>query len=42
MMQLSNMSKSFGKQTILQDVSIDISTNQITGLIGPSVQGKRH
>ncbi|GIO21054.1 glycosyl transferase family 2 [Oceanobacillus oncorhynchi subsp. incaldanensis] len=40
MMQLSNMSKSFGKQTILQDVSIDISANQITGLIGPSGTGK--
>jgi len=40
MMQLSNMSKSFGKQTILQDVSLDISTNQITGLIGPSGTGK--
>ncbi|WP_198136798.1 ABC transporter ATP-binding protein [Oceanobacillus jeddahense] len=40
MMQLSNMSKSFGKQTILQNVSLDISTNQITGLIGPSGTGK--
>lgn len=34
MIKLSNMSKSFGKQTILQNVSVDIGVNQITGLIG--------
>jgi|SRR5690625_4986000 len=40
MIKLSNMSKSFGRQTILQDVSVDIGANQITGLIGPSGTGK--
>ncbi|MDX8045401.1 ABC transporter ATP-binding protein [Gracilibacillus sp. S3-1-1] len=40
MIKLSNISKSFGKQTILQDVSVDIHANKITGLIGPSGTGK--
>lgn len=40
MIKISNMSKSFGKQKILEDISLDIQPNQITGLIGPSGTGK--
>lgn len=40
MIKITNISKSFGKQKILQDVSVDIPANQITGLIGPSGTGK--
>lgn len=40
MIKISNMSKSFGKQTIIRDISVDIGANQITGLIGPSGTGK--
>ncbi|QQK79474.1 ABC transporter ATP-binding protein [Salicibibacter cibi] len=40
MMKITDISKSFGKQTILQDISVEIPSNQITGLIGPSGTGK--
>lgn len=40
MINISRMSKRFGKQTVLRDVSLEIRANQITGLIGPSGTGK--
>ncbi|QQK76967.1 ABC transporter ATP-binding protein [Salicibibacter cibarius] len=40
MLKITDLSKRFGKQTILQNISVDIPNNQITGLIGPSGTGK--
>lgn len=40
MIQIKNMTKSFGKHTILQDISVEMPANRITGLIGPSGTGK--
>ncbi|GAB2535340.1 ABC transporter ATP-binding protein [Gracilibacillus alcaliphilus] len=40
MIHLKNISKRFGKQTVLHDISVEIAPNQITGLLGPSGSGK--
>jgi ABC-2 type transport system ATP-binding protein len=38
--QINNVSKSFGKKTILSNVNLNIGKRQIYGLIGPSGAGK--
>lgn len=40
MIKITNLSKRYGKEDILQNLSIDIPENKITGLIGPSGTGK--
>jgi phospholipid/cholesterol/gamma-HCH transport system ATP-binding protein len=40
MIQLSNIHKSFGSQTVLNDMSLTIPDGQITAIIGPSGEGK--
>lgn len=40
MIQVKNVSKSFGKKVILNNVSLNIEKGQIYGLIGPSGAGK--
>lgn len=37
--QLDNVSKHFGKKTVLTDINITIDKGQIYGLIGPSGAG---
>jgi len=39
-LQLSNVSKSYGKHQILSDIELSAETGQIVGLIGPSGSGK--
>lgn len=39
-MSLVHLVKKFGKQTVLQDVNLTVTTGQIVGLIGPSGSGK--
>jgi phosphate transport system ATP-binding protein len=39
-MRIENLNVSFGKNHVLQDVSIDIKCNSITAIIGPSGCGK--
>ncbi|MCP2035400.1 ABC-2 type transport system ATP-binding protein [Planomicrobium sp. HSC-17F08] len=38
--ELENVSKSFGKKTVLQEIDLSIAEGQIYGLIGPSGSGK--
>lgn len=38
--QLDNVSKHFGKKTVLTDINITIDKGQIYGFIGPSGAGK--
>lgn len=38
--ELKNVSKSFGKKTVLQEINLSIGEGQIYGLIGPSGSGK--
>lgn len=38
--ELKNVSKSFGKKTVLQEINLSIAEGQIYGLIGPSGAGK--
>ncbi|MBM7617539.1 ABC-2 type transport system ATP-binding protein [Weissella uvarum] len=38
--QLNGVSKSFGKKTILNNISFTVTTGEIVGLIGPSGAGK--
>lgn len=40
MIEASNISKKYGKKEILNNISINIKTNQITGLLGPNGAGK--
>ncbi len=40
MISVRNVSKSFGKQVVLDDVSIDILDGQTTAIVGPSGVGK--
>ncbi len=40
MLELSEVSKSYNGQTILDRVSMKIATNEVTGLLGPSGSGK--
>lgn len=39
-LQITNLSKQFGKLSAVQDLSIDIEKGKITGLIGPNGAGK--
>lgn len=38
--QISNLKKSYGKHTVLEDVSFALGKNQIIGLLGPNGCGK--
>lgn len=38
--ELKNAEKSFGKQVVLEDITIELEKGQIMGLIGPSGSGK--
>lgn len=38
--KLEHINKSFGKQQVLRDVSLDISSGQVVGLLGPNGAGK--
>ena len=40
MIQISHISKSFGAQRVLDDVSLDIPAGQVVGLLGPNGAGK--
>ena len=40
MIQIEHISKSFGKQQVLQDVSLSIPEGQVLGLLGPNGAGK--
>jgi iron(III) transport system ATP-binding protein len=40
MLKLEGLSKRFGSESVLTDVSLEISAGQIVGLIGPSGSGK--
>ncbi|WP_130860521.1 ABC transporter ATP-binding protein [Gracilibacillus phocaeensis] len=40
MIQIQNISKNYGKQSVLHNISVPIYNRQITGLIGPSGAGK--
>src|SRR6185369_5692901 len=40
MIRLSNVHKSFGSQTVLDGLDLDIPDGQITAVIGPSGEGK--
>ncbi len=35
-----NLSKSYGKKTVIRDVSLDISQGEVVGLLGPNGAGK--
>ncbi|CAI2615344.1 ABC transporter ATP-binding protein [Apilactobacillus apinorum] len=37
---INNLKKKYGKQVVLNDVSFEVNTGQIVGLIGPSGAGK--
>ena len=39
-LEVKNVSKSFGKRKILDDINLDISEGEIVGLIGPNGAGK--
>ena len=40
MIEMSHIVKSYGTQTVLQDVCFDVGTGEIFGLLGPSGAGK--
>lgn len=40
MIEVKNVSKSFGKQQVLDDISISFNAGEVVGLIGPSGTGK--
>ena len=40
MIQLKNISKHFGNQSVLEDISLELPQNQIISLIGPNGAGK--
>lgn len=40
MLSVKNLKKSFGKNTVLKDISFDVSTGDITAIVGPSGSGK--
>ncbi|MCI6324918.1 MAG: ATP-binding cassette domain-containing protein, partial [Bacteroidales bacterium] len=40
MVTLEHISKSFGKQQVLRDVSLAIGEGEIVGLLGPNGAGK--
>ena len=40
MIQIKNLKKSFDSKTVLNDMNLDISAGQATGLVGPNGSGK--
>ncbi|MDH5606862.1 MAG: ATP-binding cassette domain-containing protein, partial [Anaerolineae bacterium] len=40
MIQTMNLSKSFGKNTAVENLSIEIEAGQVFGLLGPNGAGK--
>ena len=40
MIETIKISKSYGKNSILNEISINIDLNEITGLLGPNGAGK--
>ncbi len=40
MLSVKNFKKSFGKNTVLKDISFDVSTGDILAIVGPSGSGK--
>lgn len=40
MLQLNHIRKSFGKNEVLKDVSLEVPTGSVTVIIGPSGSGK--
>ena len=40
MIQLTNLSKSFGEQTLFKEINLKMSSNQKIGLIGRNGSGK--
>lgn len=40
MLSVKNLKKSFGKNTVLKDISFDVSTGDIMAIVGPSGSGK--
>lgn len=40
MLSVKNLKKSFGKNTVLKDISFDVNTGDITAIVGPSGSGK--
>ena len=40
MLSVKNLKKSFGKNTVLKDISFDVSTGDILAIVGPSGSGK--
>lgn len=40
MLSVKNLKKSFGKNTVLKDISFDLSTGDILAIVGPSGSGK--
>lgn len=40
MLSVKNLKKSFGKNTVLKDISFDVSTGDIIAIVGPSGSGK--
>ncbi len=40
MIEIRNVNKSYGRQRVLSDVSLDIPTGQVTALLGPNGAGK--
>ncbi len=40
MIEVKNVSKSFGKQQVVDDISISFNAGEVVGLIGPSGTGK--
>ena len=40
MLSVKNLKKSFGKNTVLKDISFDVSTGEILAIVGPSGSGK--
>ena len=40
MLSVKNLKKSFGKKTVLKDISFDVSTGDILAIVGPSGSGK--
>ena len=40
MLQIKNLSKSFGDLQVLRDINIDVEKGQVVVIIGPSGSGK--